>query len=339
MPKFEKSAAEEIERASMNRPHVVLLGAGASRAAFPKGERNGRLLPLMLDFTDIVPIADTLKKAGVSPADTNFENTYSNLCLDLSKAHAREAVEEEVFRYFSSLELPETPTLYDHLVLGLRSKDAIATFNWDPFLIQAAQRNAHLTAMPKLLFLHGNVLQGFCPKDRVHGVRDASCSRCGGLFKPVKLLYPIRDKDYTKDPAISAAWDAVLRAFESAFMVTVFGYSAPTTDGGAIRLLRDAWGGSSRRSLEQFEFIDVREENSLITSWRGFVDPGDHHYDIHREFSSSWIANHPRRTGEAYWDQYMEALFIDNNPVPQFSSLDELWTWYEPLLKAEDSFR
>jgi len=26
----------------MGRPHVVLLGAGASRAAFPRGERNGK---------------------------------------------------------------------------------------------------------------------------------------------------------------------------------------------------------------------------------------------------------------------------------------------------------
>jgi cyclic nucleotide-binding protein len=30
---------------------------------------------------------------------------------------------------------PELLTLYDHLVLSLRPKDVIATFNWDPFLI------------------------------------------------------------------------------------------------------------------------------------------------------------------------------------------------------------
>ena len=39
--------------------------------------------------------------------------------------------------YFSSLALPEHPSIYDYLVLGLRPKDVIATFNWDPFLMLA----------------------------------------------------------------------------------------------------------------------------------------------------------------------------------------------------------
>ncbi|MFW6223076.1 MAG: hypothetical protein ACOC3T_05645 [Bacteroidota bacterium] len=37
-----------------NRPHVVILGAGASAAAFPQGDANGKKLPVMNDLADIV---------------------------------------------------------------------------------------------------------------------------------------------------------------------------------------------------------------------------------------------------------------------------------------------
>jgi hypothetical protein len=48
------------------------------------------------------------------------------------------------------------------------------------------------------------------------------------------------------------------------------------------------------------------------------------------------MANHPRRTGEAYLSQYLDAQFIDNNPVPQdIGSLAELVRWFHPLLDAE----
>jgi hypothetical protein len=82
-------------------------------------------------------------------------------------------------------------------------------------------------------------------------------------------------------------------------MITVFGYSAPQSDVSAMRILRSAWGGTAERSLEQFEIIDTRPEEVLIESWKGFIDPGQHHYEIHRNFYESWLAKHPRRTGEA----------------------------------------
>ena len=317
----------------MGRPHVVLLGAGASRAAFPNGERNGRRLPLMLDFADIVPVADIFAEAGIPLGGQNFEDAYTELVLATDRASLRDAVERVVFDYFASLELPDTPTLYDHLVLSLRPKDVIATFNWDPFLIQAVMRNGHLGGYPRLLFLHGNVLQGYCPTDNLHGRRGAPCSRCDQELKPVRLLYPIRENDYETDRAISSAWNAVKAAFANAFMVTIFGYSAPQSDRGAVDLLRAAWGGSQKRSLEQFEIIDVKDEGSLVASWKEFIHT--HHYEIHTDFYESWIANHPRRTGEAYWSQYMEAAFIDNHLVARPNRLEELWKWFEPLVAAE----
>ena len=329
---MEKSVADEIAQVSMDRPHVVLLGAGASRAAFPTGERSGRRLPLMLDFAEIVPVGAIFAEAGIPLEGRNFEDAYAELAL-AEKASLRDAVERAVFDYFASLELPDSPTLYDHLVLSLRPKDVIASFNWDPFLIQAVMRNGHVGGYPRLVFLHGNVLPGYCEGDHLHGRRGARCSRCGEELRPVRLLYPIREKDYETDRAVSSVWDAVKVAFAKAFMVTIFGYSAPQSDRGAVELLRGAWGGAQERSLEQFEIIDIKNEEPLVESWKEFIHT--HHYEIHTDFYDSWIANHPRRTGEAYWNQYMEAAFIDNNPVARPNTLQELWRWFGPLIAAE----
>jgi len=330
---MEKSAADEIGQVSMGKPHVVLLGAGASRAAFPNGERNGRLLPLMADFIDIVPIREILGRTRIRTEGRNFEDIYSGLASDPGAASIRVDLEQAVLGYFSSLELPDTATLYDLLVLSLRQKDVIATFNWDPFLIQAVRRNGHIARPPGLLFLHGNVLQGFCKADPIHGVRGAKCSRCGQPLEPVPLLYPIDAKDYETGPPIRAAWQELKQAFERAFMVTIFGYSAPQSDRGAVELLRRAWGRWEKREFEQFEIIDRREEEPLVESWKDFIHT--HHYEVHTNFFESWIANHPRRTGEAYWNQYMMCAAIDDNPLPRTENIEDLWAWFAPLVEAE----
>jgi hypothetical protein len=330
---LEKSVAEEIADVSMGRPHVVLLGAGASRAAFPRGERNGKRLPIMVDFFEIASIADALADAHISYSGRNFEELYSELSTDPAKAMSREALERAVFDYFSALELPDESTLFDSLVLSLQPKDVIATFNWDPFLIHAVRRNGHVGGAPRLLFLHGNVLAGYCQTDGVHGLRGAMCSRCGQPFSPVRLLYPIAEKDYETDPAIQSSWRAVKWAFENAFMVTFFGYGAPQSDRGAVDLLREAWGGWQQRNMEQIEIIDIKGENELLETWRPFVHT--HHYEVHTDFYDSWIASHPRRTGEAYTSQYLDVRFIESNPVLRTSNLSELWAWFEPLVAAE----
>ena len=59
-------------------------------------------------------------------------------------------------------------------------------------------------------------------------------------------------------------------------------------------------------------------------------------YEVHGSFYKSWLGHHPRRSGEAYWNQYWEAKFVSNNPIPQeFADLPELVDWFGPLLEAE----
>lgn len=317
----------------MSRPHVIILGAGASRAAFPHGEGTGKKIPVMNDLVEVLELSSTLDQSGIAYKGRNFEEVFTELVSRSQDAPIVKHIEGRVVSYFSSLQLPPEPTLYDYLVLSLTPDDFIATFNWDPFLIQAARRNAHISKPPNLLFLHGNIAEGFCEKDNLHGGIGATCSRCGYQLSPVPLLYPIADKNYQIEPAIASAWRAVKWAFENAFWVTIFGYSAPKTDRSAVDLFRDAWGGWQKRSLEQFEFIDIRDEDSLVPSWDGFVHAGQHHYDFHKDFFSSWIARHPRRSHQAYWEQYMEARFIDDNFAPRAGTIPELWDWYKELIE------
>lgn len=124
-------------------------------------------------------------EAGVKVDENDFELTYSRMAKNGEHSAVAATIETEIYNYFDSLRLPPTPTLYDHLMLALRKKDVIATFNWDPLLLQAARRCSFPgIEFPRLLFLHGNVLSGFCPTDSVSGYRGNRCSKCGQEFQP-----------------------------------------------------------------------------------------------------------------------------------------------------------
>src|ERR1043166_171626 len=106
------------------------------------------------------------------------------------------------------MELPDQATLYDHLVLSLRGKDIIATFNWDPFLWQAIARNWRPQQLPIPLFLHGNTAIGVCLDHRPIVVRPRAqlCPRCKKPLQDSKLLYPVGKKNYSEDPFITSSW-------------------------------------------------------------------------------------------------------------------------------------
>ena len=73
-------------------------------------------------------------------------------------------LDSSIRRHMSEYQLPDEQNIYDFLVLGLTSKDLIATFNWDPFLVQAMQRASRFVnrdSLPQVAFLHGNVVIGY----------------------------------------------------------------------------------------------------------------------------------------------------------------------------------
>ena len=319
----------------MFRPHVVILGAGASRAAVPRGDANGCSLPLMANFLHVVPsVKELLVEADIDLSDTEFEATYSRIAANDKHAAVTAHIEAAIYDYFDSLRLPPEPTVYDHLIMALRGKDVIATFNWDPLLLQAAQRcSLPGLSLPRLLFLHGNVLSGFCTADSVHGYRGALCSQCGQPFAPSRLLYPIADKDYRSDPMIASHWDFFAQELQSAFMVTIFGYSGPASDASAIDVLKKAWARNPQGEMNQLELIDIQDPAKMRGRWLEFIR--FEHYEAHPDFYDSWIAKHPRRTGEDYVRQYWDAEFVADNDVPRELGLIDTKRWYRGLIDLE----
>ncbi len=333
---MEVTVEQEVQDVSARRPHVLLIGAGASKAAIPNGDRNGVSVPLLRDVAEELDLFQLFPDELIDLARTDFEAAYG--CLVIGRADTVDELNRRVAKYFSSLELPDEPNLYDVLHLSLREKDAIFTFNWDPFLLQSRIRLARhgVRRFPKVFFLHGNVLAGFCRKDENSGLIGRRCSFCNQPFEPSPLLFPVEVKNYQDGGLIEREWQAVRAYLEACFMLTIFGYSAPKTDVEAVDLLKQGWGDPQRRQLEQTEIVNrpSSDHDALRETWAPFVH--SHHYEIHDDFYSSWLAKHPRRSGEAYWDQYIEAAFIEDNPIPrEFTSVGELIDWFEPLLEAE----
>lgn len=300
--------ANQYEHLMKNRPHVVILGAGATMAAIPNGDKNGRKSSAMNGFIKSLGMTEILKEVSLQTSSNNLEDIYSEL-HDRPECDAiREDLDRRIREYFSELEIPDEPNIYDLLLLALRKKDLVATFNWDPLLLQAYQRASQITKdLPDLAFLHGNVLVGYCRKHKCGGILGACCRECGEPFDPAPLLYPVTHKNYAADPYIQDNWKAIQNKLKRAYLVTVFGYSAPKTDVEAIALLKEAWGTVNERNLEDFEFIDICDEDTLISSWQEFIH--SHHYQVHKNFFSSSLAQHPRRTTVELFDRTMNCMF------------------------------
>jgi len=330
---LELSIKDEIKDAKFGRPHVVILGAGASLAAFPDGDANGIRLPLMYDFIGKLGLEKDLKHCQIDYEGQNFEEIYSKLYDKDKYKDLTEIIENKTCRYFSRMKLPPEPTLYDHLVLSLRPKDLIATFNWDPFLYYACLRNHKHATLPHTVYLHGNVAIGYCLEHRNKGMIGYNCSVCNKPYEPSKLLFPVLEKNYSQDPFISAEWKTLRNKLKDAYMVTIFGYGAPTSDLEAISLMKDAWGDVYSRELEEIEIIDIKDEEELRETWSDFIHT--HHYTTCSNFYESFIPKHPRRTCEAMWNQLMECKFITDHDIPLNYPFKDLYDWMNPLLDIE----
>jgi hypothetical protein len=332
---FYTNIEELVVDTRMGRPHVVILGAGASLQAFPDGDRKGQRLPLMYDLVEVVGLRSLLEEQGISYRDRNFEEIYSDLYEDSCYEYLIDIIRNRVREYFGQLELPDYPTLYDHLVLSLREKDLIATFNWDPLLYRSCWRNNQRAKPPHVVYLHGNVAVGYCLENNTTGWTGSKCSECGRNFTPSNLLYPIRRKSYSQDPFITAEWETLRQALGHAYILTLFGYGAPQSDVEAIELMISAWGDKYQRAIEHTEIIDIKSHTELRDTWKELIHTD--HYNVTNDFYESLMGLFPRRTCEAQWNYDMpeKVAFYPQNPIPRKLGFAELWEWYSPLIEAE----
>jgi len=315
-------------------PHVVILGAGASSAAFPHGDANGKRVPVVAELAGCLELLPLLASAGFH-AHTDFESIYDELATTGRVPSLRAEIESRVKSYFQSLVPPEAPTLYDYLLLSLRQDDLIATFNWDPFLARAYMRNRNVPNLPRLVFLHGNVEIAMCVKDRVKGFRGDICQKCGKPLEPTRLLYPVRNKDYKSDPLVANEWSVLDHFLKHAYMLTIFGYSAPTTDAAAVELMSRTWAANPIFELGQVSIVDIKSEEELEKTWQPFFCRS--HYGIHSKLFTTWILRYPRRSGEALAMATLQNDPWRNNEFPRFDSLPELRAWIAPLIAEEQS--
>ena len=327
---------EKLQSLMKSRPQVVVLGAGASLATIPAGDKYGQKISTMDGFIETLGMSDILSKTPLKTQSKNLEEIYSELASCYQYTNIRLDLETRIKEYFSKFKLPDNPTIYDYLIAALTPKDCIASFNWDPLLFQAycRVRCKITTKLPRLFFLHGNVGVGTCITHQRIGEINGICPKCRQLFSEYPLLYPIKDKDYTNNAAIHGSWNRVLEFFKYAYIVTIFGYSAPRTDKEALRLFKNTWGSNDKKFLEQFEFIDLKSEQELRKSWKDFIYID--HYQCHQTFFDSLIAKYPRRVTECFSDMTINGNWdVRENPLSPNMSWDDLKQHLDALLAEE----
>ena len=307
-------------------PHVVILGAGASCAAAAEGaEKNGKSLPAMNQLPMILDLDDILVREELFKAEENFELFYDAL-VSSGDIERKEIIEDRLFSYFDSLELSDELTLYDKLVLSLRKKDLIATFNWDPLLGYAYRRNgSKLHTLPRLVFLHGNVLSGVCYEHKRLGWKDDVCDICKGEMEKVDLLYPVKNKDYVSDSVLKEYWLILESYLEFAYLITLFGYSSPFTDTEARKRIIQAIQKNKIREYLQLEIIDLNARALSEESMSEVIDGT--HYTLLNNFENSWLSRHPRFTCEALFQATMMQNPIAPHSFPKEENLLEYQRW------------
>lgn len=296
------------------KPHLVILGAGASKDAFPLGDANGKKLPVMNEFISTLGLSDYIKRIKGVPYSDNIEEIYSWLYDRPQYRNERFVIEEEIREYFSNLTLPDHLTKYDLLILSLRKKDCIATFNWDGLLVQSYMRMRKITNdLPMMLFLHGNVDVGYCPycycdhKD-AYGFLFNKCPICNKEFKSVPLLYPIKNKNYANQEFIKTQWDLLEKYLAKASIVSIYGYSAPISDKEAIDIFKRSYVNvSNKRPLDIIEIIESPnfDEKTISKAWLGLANIASRHLKLRRCIFESYMFLNPRRSLEFVKKEYL----------------------------------
>jgi len=327
----------QFEKSCKSRPHVVLLGAGASVAAILNGDKNGKKISAMKGFIEKLGLKSIISDIHLNTTSDNLEDIYMEMYERNDCEVQRRQLEDAIEKYFCEFELPDKSTIYDLLVLSLTKKDLIATFNWDPLLVEAYTRCTKITTnLPQMAFLHGNVAIATCEEDMVLGHPYGVCSRCGKMLSKVPLLYPIREKNYDANPYISLSWEKLGQYLKRAYRLTVFGYSAPNSDKAAVEMLKKAWGAVADRNLEEIEIVDIRSEEEVAESWNEFIHT--HHYSVFNNFFDSSLGKFPRRTCELLFDNtQMNCWIHENKGFKRNMEFSEIESYLEELLEDEKS--
>ncbi len=94
---------QEYEYYMKNRPHVVILGAGASCAAIPSGDKYGRKISAMSGFIDKLGLNEIISKVSIYTKSDNLEDIYMK--SDKLKTSAKNNTQQDFeFSYFDDID-------------------------------------------------------------------------------------------------------------------------------------------------------------------------------------------------------------------------------------------
>lgn len=331
----------EQDDIEVKRPHVVIIGAGATIAAIPNGDKYGHKSSVMNGFIEELGLEGILSSVKLNTISRNIEDIYTELFeRGVECKEVREELESAIYEFFSALTLPDEVNLYDMLLLSLTEKDCIASFNWDPFLIQAYNRARNITDnLPQMCFLHGNVAAGYCLECEGFGALKRKTCECGNPYTRTPLLFPVKKKDYTSNSFIRNQWELFKNVLSKAKMLTIFGYSAPKTDIGAIEILTNVF--ESNIVSHRFDHIEIIERpgfpyEQISDAWRTIVSDTQCQLNVIDSFYDSYLAQSPRRSVECHykrniggWWEDPSISFIEN------MTFEEVEDLLRPLLTEE----
>ena len=120
-----------------------------------------------------------------------------------------------------------------------------------------------------------------------------------------------------------------------AYIVTIFGYSAPSTDIEARSLLLKAWKENSTRTLAQFYIVDIKNKDEVRAAWADFTVRD--HVGVRQQFADDYLMMYPRRSCEAFAFATLQQDPWHEDPFPRAKSLAELEDWVKPLLVEEEA--
>ena len=316
-------------------PHVVIVGAGASIAAC-EIDKNGKKVPLLKNIHNILGLTDELKKYNFSDEQMeDFEKLFSDINGKTEYRDLQKKLEYEVCDYFSKLQIPDEPTLYDYLILSLTEKDAIISFNWDPFLMQAYKRNICVGNLPELIFPPGNAGVGLCYECKIKGYANCLCPKCFKELEQMPLLYPIGKKDYNSKPIIVNEWNLAKSVLSRAAGITVYGYGAPVTDVEAVELMKSANHLSQMKDIAPFTIINLaKNEGEQRKKWSEFYDVKMFLYC--NKFEETMLWKNPRVSLEALFDAILQQQpRSEEKSFREFSTLTELQEFVKTITEFD----
>lgn len=91
-----------LEELMKKCPHVVILGAGASCAAIPNGDKNGKKISAMNGFIEKIGLSELLSKIVLSTTSKNLEDIYMELDERSNReqdcAEVKAELEQKIFK-------------------------------------------------------------------------------------------------------------------------------------------------------------------------------------------------------------------------------------------------